>query len=287
MEGAQHSLAAARENRVYRVDHGGARHALRLHRAGYRSDDELRAELQWMNAVAARGLLVPRPASSASGAHMHVIDGIQVDMVGWLSGAPADFTPGLLRRIGAEMARLHAASDDWTPPPGFNRWSWDRAGLLGEAPLWGRFWDNPTLSADQRALLETFRAEASEALAPGLDFGLIHADLVRENIMVDGDAIQLIDFDDGGYGFRLFDVATTLGKLTEAPDFTDLKAALIDGYRSIRPLDTAALDLFLALRAATYVGWIIPRMTEDGAAPRNARFIRAACDQARAWLRTT
>ena len=38
----------------------------------------------------------------------------------------------------------------------------------------------------------------------------------------------------------------------------------------------AALDLFMALRAVTYVGWIIQRMGEDRAALRNERFLAQA-----------
>ena len=41
----------------------------------------------------------------------------------------------------------------------------------------------------------------------------------------------------------------------------------------IRPIDISALDLFMVLRSATYLGWIISRMDEPGAAERNARYI--------------
>jgi Ser/Thr protein kinase RdoA (MazF antagonist) len=187
------------------------------------------------------------------------------------------------------MARLQEISDAWQHPPGFSRTSWDRNGLLGDAPVWGRFWENPTLSPEDRDLMRAFRRAADAELAtlePSLDFGLIHAELVRETVLINGDEIQLIDFDDGGFGFRLFDLATTLGKLRDEPDVGDLKAALIDGYRSVRPLETTHLDLFMALRAATYVGWIIPRMAEDGAAARNTRFIEAATALARNWMMT-
>ena len=198
-----------------------------------------------------------------------------------------DDRPGLFRAIGREMARLHTVSDDWTPPPTFTRCAWDRDGLLGDSPLWGRFWENPSLTPGQRAHFLQVRELADAELAGmenALDYGLIHADLVRENIMVDGDRLQLIDFDDAGFGFRLFDLATTLIKNRPEPDYPDLKAALIDGYRSQRPIDTDALDLFLLLRALTYMGWIIPRMDEDGSAQRNRRFISVALQLSEAFL---
>lgn len=295
-DGAACRLVAARENKVYRVDHGGDAFALRLHRPGYCSEAELRSELQWMAAADAGGLHVPAPVPSGAGAFLHMIDGVAVDVLRWLEGQPLgktgvplelDDRTGPFRAIGREMARLHEVSDAWTPPADFTRRRWDRDGLLGEAPVWGRFWDNPTLTPEDRALFLRLREVATAELAAreaALDYGLIHADLVRENLLIDGDRVNLIDFDDSGFGFRLFDIATTLLRNRMEPDFETLKAALLDGYLSVRDIDLAALDLFVVLRAATYVGWIISRRTEDGAAARNARYIDTARGLTEAYL---
>ena len=91
--------------------------------------------------------------------------------------------------------------------------------------------------------------------------------------MVDDDQLHLIDFDDGGFGFRLFDIATALLKNLDEPDYAKLRGSLLEGYASVRSIDLAALDLFILLRAATYVGWNIERMSEGGAIARNQRFI--------------
>lgn len=296
MAGADWRLVAERENRVYRVDHAGRAYALRLHRPGYCSEAELRSELQWMDVAYAGGLGVPAPVASSAGAFLHMIDGVAVDVLDWLNGqtmgktgVPLDCVDrqGLFCAIGREMARLHAVSDAWALPESFTRRRWDRDGLLGEAPVWDRFWDNLTLSAEDRTLLLRFREAASTDLAAregALDFGLIHADLVRENVMIDAGRVQLIDFDDSGFGFRLFDIATTLLRNRTEPDYDSLKAALLEGYLSVRPLDVSALDLFVALRAATYVGWIISRMEESGAEARNIRFVATARELAKTYL---
>ncbi|MEP1766308.1 MAG: phosphotransferase [Sulfitobacter sp.] len=288
MNGADWRLIAARENRVFRVDHGGKSYAYRLHRTGYRTNAELVSELEWMGAVSDGGLHVPAPIKSTSGGFLHVVDDIQVDVLTWLSGAPIGKTgeplqtenrQDLFFRLGQEMARLHSLSDAWTPPTTFTRCHWNREGLVGDAPLWGRFWENPTLTDEDRALFLRIRDYANgllEGIETTLDFGLIHADLVRENVMADGDNLQLIDFDDAGFGFRIFDLATTMIKNMHEQDYPQLREALITGYRSQRSIDIGLLDFFILLRALTYVGWIIPRMDEDGAAMRNERFITTA-----------
>jgi Ser/Thr protein kinase RdoA (MazF antagonist) len=263
MSDADFHLIAARENSVYRVDHDGLSYALRVHRRGYRSDAELWSELQWMQAISHGGIDVPAPVASTSGQFLHVVDGVHVDVLNWLPGAPLGSTfealkaadrTGLFRRIGCQMARLHRISDAWVRPEGFNRCAWDRGGLLGEAPLWGRFWENPTLGVEDRALFTRVRETANYALAgreTALDYGLIHADLVRENIIIDGDRLQFIDFDDGGFGFRLFDLATALIKNLGERDYPALRDALISGYREVRAIDIEALELFVLLRSAT------------------------------------
>ena len=140
LPGASYHLVAARENQVFRVDKEGDAFALRLHRPGYRSDQQLWSELQWMSATASGGLHVPTPIASKSGEFLHVVNGIQVDLLSWLSGSPIGAATegifvvdrlGLFENLGKNLARLHEVSDAWSLPEGFDRPSWDRDGLVG------------------------------------------------------------------------------------------------------------------------------------------------------------
>lgn len=296
MTGAHYHLIAARENAVFKITTATDTYALRLHRQGYRTDAELWSELSWMEAVSAGGITVPAPIHSLSGDVLQTVDGVQVDVLTWLSGETLDIILAnetaanrkkLFHALGQEMGRLHDVSDRWDKPDGFKRCAWDSDGMLGDAPLWGRFWDNPALSSEDRSLFVALRLKAQADLsrhAVDLDYGLIHADLVAANVIVDANKLRFIDFDDGGFGFRVFEMATALLKHLDAPDYPALKAALISGYKSIRHVDHSTLDLFIALRATTYVGWNIARMDEDGARARNARFINTAKRLATVYL---
>ena len=111
------------------------------------------------------------------------------------------------------------------------------------------------------------------------DYGLIHADLVRENVLVDGAHLNLIDFDDAGFGWRMFDIATALHKNRDEPDYPALADALVTGYRAVRPLgedDLAQMDLFMVIRSFTYLGWIQIRKNETGSARRLERIVKTA-----------
>ena len=296
LQGASHAMVAARENQVFLVESADARFALRLHRVGYRNDAELRSELDWMAALKAGGLRVPCPVPALDGALLRTVDGVAVDILTWLDGMSIgaagqpltlEDPVALFGSLGRELARLHAIADEWDPPSGFLRCAWDRDGLGGNTPVWGRFWENPTLSREERSMFEEVRDVARRELASrgsALDYGLIHADLVPDNVLVDGGRVQFIDFDDGGYGYRLFDLAGALVKNLAEPGFVELKDALISGYRSARAIDTDALDLMLLLRACTYLGWIVPRLNEAGAEMRNQRSLATATQLARTYL---
>lgn len=292
-------LAARRENLVFRVaTEAGQNFALRIHRPGYRSSAELISELAWMDALGHGGLMVPTPLKSLAGHFLEEVDGRRISVLSWLSGVPLgrSGTPlcienreSVFHALGQTLARLHAISDAWKSPPGFIRPRWDIAGLLGPEPLWGAFWENPLLDEHQRhtlGLARTVAREELERLGPSLDRGLIHADCVRENVLLDHGRIQLIDFDDSAFGFRLFDVATALLKNRMEAGYPALEAALCDGYRSLRPLDVGHLELFLMLRALTYVGWIVSRIGEPGGSERNTRFVATGIDLAETYLRS-
>lgn len=291
LPGAKLRLAARRENVVYRAESGRGVHALRLHRPGMRGAGEIAAELEFMAAMAGAGLRVPAPLPAKDGALWQDVEGRLVSVLSWAPGAsfgadtPRDERAAGFRALGREMARLHEAADGWSVPAGFERHAWDLDGLTGPRPLWGRCQDHPALSAVERALLEEALAAARGAIrAAKPDYGLIHADLLIENVLFDQGRPWLIDWDDSGWGYRLFDLATTILRAAREPDFDAAREALIEGYLAERALDMTLLDTFTALRAFTYLGWITERMGEPGAAERSGRFVETSLRLARALL---
>jgi Ser/Thr protein kinase RdoA (MazF antagonist) len=296
LPGQEPELLKYRENAVFKVRLAdGGKAALRLHRPGYHSEAALRSELLWMDDLRRNGIAVPQPIATQDGALLVRIDGAEpqfADLIGWVegrqigeSGKPLPHSAAEIARIyrlvGIAMAETHNTADRWNAPAGFSRGAWDSDGLLGESPLWGRFWDCHGLSRAEREFLSELRLELRDRLhaANAPDYGLIHADLVRENVLVDGDAVALIDFDDCGHGFRLFDIATALLRNRRDAHYEMIRSALLEGYRARRPLDDEALahlPLFLLLRSLTYIGWAGARPELPDATERLTRYIGEA-----------
>jgi Ser/Thr protein kinase RdoA (MazF antagonist) len=280
-----------RENAVFKVQTKTGFAALRIHRPDYHSRVEIESELQWMAHLVQAGVDVPTPHRTRLGQFVaDVKDDLQnfyiVDLLSWMSGEPLGKSrvplvhskvklENIFLELGRNLARMHNASDQWTMPSGFRRHALDREGLLGENAAWGKFWEATCLAPDEKKLMVEVRklavAKLDILVTSRADYGLIHADLVRENILVDDKQIRFIDFDDAGFGFRMFDLAVALVKNREEPHYETMKAKLFEGYNSVRQLssqDKSLTDLFLAIRDLAYLGWADARREEPTIAPR-------------------
>jgi Ser/Thr protein kinase RdoA (MazF antagonist) len=303
-------LVKYRENAVFSAERAdGQRIAVRIHRHGYHSDAALLSELHWMKALDG-SVEVPPVICTANGEllahvdHPAVPEPRQVSILGWLTGTPVGTSEeglelddalamSLYHEAGRLAATLHTQSAAMALPDGFTRHAWDDDGLIGPEPLWGRFWDSPTLTAPQRDLLQEAQSCARVDLEnfgkTDRNYGLIHADFVPENLLNEAGRLKLIDFDDAGYGWHMFELATALYFSIEEPRYRDITAALVAGYRSVRPLpdaDEARLPLFLFLRGTTYLGWIHSRPETETAKTMGSLLVDRACMSAQHYLAT-
>ena len=305
-QGAELELIKHRENAVFKVTADGDRYVVRVHRWGYHSDDELRSELQWVEALSRSGIDTPEVVKTRQGAFFTTvgIDAVpeprQVALFRWVNGVPiSDLTDKrdeltMHRRIGELMAGLHNQAAEWTPPHGFIRHSWDAEGLLGENPVWGRFWELSHLSDPQREKIHRARGLIRRRLQDfGQDkdrYGLIHCDFLPENLLKDGETVRIIDFDDCGYGWHMFDIVTSLFYATYEENFEAVKDAFVEGYRSRRKISDEQLktfDLFLLLRVMTACGWVHTRPETETAQQFSALLAADLSIKVEAFLENT
>lgn len=276
-------LIRNRENAVFEVALPAGRAALRLHRMGYQDDAAIRSELWWCAALAREGVNVPAALSATDGSLLVTLsNGRKASCIAWVegealgeAGVPYDRPlPQLFeqhRVLGKLIADFHAATARLTLPADFTRPRWDIEGLVGETPFWGRFWEHPVAAPDQRATLIRARAYLRGKLmshaAAGATLAPIHADLLRENVLVNGHSLWLIDFDDSGIGFPLFDLGTVLSQNLYEPEYTAIRDALMEGYGTA---DREMVEVFTLARTCASVGWTMPRLAlEDPVHPRH------------------
>ena len=274
-----------RENHVFEVRlPSGKRAALRLHRAGYQSAAAIRSELWWCAELSRAGLPVPAALPALDGSLLIPLpDGRLASVIAWIEGEalgeadrpfsrPLPEVLDLFHSLGALLADVHRVTDGLTLPDDFVRPRWDLDGLVGDHPHWGRFWDHPAATPDQRAILIRARDALRDRLTG--EFGLIHADVLRENVLVNGRSVSLIDFDDSGYGYRLHDLGTALLQTVQHPEHPQLRDALMAGYGTS---DTALVEAFTLARSLASVGWTMPRLAPDDPIHRSHLIRAMAC----------
>lgn len=274
-------LINIRENIVFQVWlRDGTVAALRLHRPGYQSRAAIEAELIWTGRLAEAGMRVPEPVRTTQGRLTARVGDRLASCVRWLDGKAVGATGvplagtmtekiAVFEQIGAVVGDLHRLTDGLAERDSLDRPRWDIEGLLGEHPRWGRFWENPMFSDADREVIQAARFKAREELARlqsgGADFGLVHADVLRENLLCGPQGMALIDFDDSGYGFRLYDLGTAVVQSLEEPALPQLVKALCDGYRRTRAgatITPRGLTLFILLRCLASAGWIMTRSAD-------------------------
>jgi Ser/Thr protein kinase RdoA (MazF antagonist) len=291
------SLAAARidlvkyrENAVFAITAaGGERYVMRVHRPGYRTDAHIRSEFEWMAALSAAGVRTPEVVPTRGGEPLcharaeGVPEARQCDVLRWISGQPIGtiedgvrgaetVLAGSYQTLGEIAARVHGHGATWRRPVGFSRPSWNVETLVGDEPTFGKFWELDCLTDEQRRLLLRARDQARDTLAAFGDspdrYGLIHGDFLPENIFVSDDETRVLDFDDCGPSWYVFELATSVYFLRSQPNYELVCRSYIDGYRARRALPDEHLALmpsFLMARGLSYLGWPVGRPEIDWA----------------------
>jgi Ser/Thr protein kinase RdoA (MazF antagonist) len=112
---------------------------------------------------------------------------------------------------------------------------------------------------------------------------------VPENVLVEGAGLRIIDFDDAGYGWHMFELATSLYFVRREAFYELARDALVEGYRRHRTLpdeQLRLLPLFLAVRSTTYLGWVHTRRGEATAQELTPALIEMAVAAAHDYLGT-
>jgi Ser/Thr protein kinase RdoA (MazF antagonist) len=277
------------ENATFALEAGGgANLVLRVHRVGYCSAEEIRSELAWIMALrrdrvidTARpvpgrdGELVQRLQSPSGRAARHAVAFER--LAGAEPSADNNAVPWF-ERLGELTAKMHRHARSWTLPDGFRRKRWDMDAMVGPRGYWGSWraaigLDPAGTQVLEAALALIHRRIAAFGAGPGR-FGLVHADLRLANLLADDGHLRIIDFDDCGFSWFMYDFATAVSFIEHDPQVPALLEAWVKGYRSIAALaqaDVEEIPTFVVLRRILLCAWLashseVPLARQLGAA---------------------
>jgi homoserine kinase type II len=261
-------IPAGTINSNHWVEAGGRRWFLRVNEG--KSEADVRYEAELLGELAARGVATPRPVTAGGQPLIRRRDR-WISVFPWVTGGQRELGEVRLadaRAVGAALARLHRAGAGLA-----DRFA--REGIYTTAHIAARV---EALVADPRCAADPDLARAvadvREELVwlagradqrAGAPRGVIHGDLFRDNVLfaADNSVAALLDFEQASLGAWVYDLAVAANAWCWVDDLVPaLCAALVDGYRAVRPLEPVEQDLlWVELRAAA-VRFTVTRITD-------------------------
>jgi Ser/Thr protein kinase RdoA (MazF antagonist) len=302
------TLLNVSENATYAVDEpsSGERTVLRIHRHGYHDGPSIESELAWLDALREdTGVRTPRVLPTSDGRRVLALveegqsDPRYVDRFEFLPGVEpqeaGETLPASFELLGGITARMHDHAATWQRPPGFTRFAWDYDGAFGSVSRWGRWQDGMAIGPEESEALGRLASTLEHRLArfgSGPErFGLVHADLRLANLLEDrtpdGDQVYVIDFDDCGFSWFLYDFGSAVSFFEDDPRVPELADAWVRGYRAVRDLsaeDEAEIPTFVLMRRLLLVAWIGSHSGTDLARSMGADYTAASCALAESYL---
>jgi Ser/Thr protein kinase RdoA (MazF antagonist) len=239
---------------------------LRIHQPGYQTPAAIELELEWLSSMCRDAdLPVPEPVLTMDGRLFTqvAIPGIPekhiASLLRWVKGRELkreEIQPYHYKALGELMARLHHHAAHWQPPAGLSKRKYDWDGLFRKE-VKGGIPSSEAWSLLPPEYIEPFEIvsknvkQVMDKLGKGPDvYGLIHGDLgMGANVLFWDEEARIIDFDDSGFGYYIFDLSIVLEDSQDHQIQPRFKDALLDGYTRLRPLSEDQIrniDLFLA-----------------------------------------
>jgi len=230
----------------------GQRYALRLNINSTRNEANIAAEVQWVRTLSrVAGINVPSPIATlddqfvVSALHEESQQQIYGVMYSWLEGEEIGDEPTTeqLNLVGRSIALMHENSMDFVlganaQLPTFDDFFWGTEDYL--------FSDKSTLHPEDKDAIQRAHdliMKYTKQLYAESPVHIIHADYHSWNLMWHEGRLSIFDFDDCGFGVEAQDLAVALYYL----DTPEQDAALLDGYKSVRPLPVYSENAMKAL----------------------------------------
>lgn len=291
------------ENATYRVDDPGTGRTgvLRVHRPDYHTGAAIESELDWLTDLAScAAVSTPTVISTVDGERVVTLEvgGVPRHAVLFevLEGTAPDETAlhsGDFATLGSITAAMHRHVRSWRRPASFTRFTWDWRHSLGQAPRWGRWEDGMAVGPAEKEVLgeaaELVRTKLVEYGTSPSRFGLIHADLRLANLLVDGDRVNVIDFDDCGFSWFMYDFGAAVSFLEHDPRLPEWQDAWVRGYREQERLareDEQMLPTFVMMRRLLLVAWLGSHSHSRECREIGPGYTAGSCELAEHYLRS-
>lgn len=199
------------------------------------------------------------PIARKDGRLDSVLAGKPACLVTCLQGSDTSWaTEAQCFHTGAMLAKMHLVGqsfDQKMENPRYTAWWHDACAQL-----------LPVLNEDDALLLQNEIAAFDRNRRDDLPSGIIHADLFKDNVLLDGETVAgFIDFYYACNGDFMYDLAIAVNDWARTADNTldhTLEAAFIRGYESVRPLSDEERAYYPTAQRAGCIRFWVSRLLD-------------------------
>lgn len=236
---------------TFRIETQTDKFLLRIHQAisGFQEDvwerlEVIESELLWLAALHLdTKLVVQNPIRNLQNKWVtqvladEITEVFYCSLLHWIDGDTLESQRTLQQayQLGLLIAQLHQHSHQWRLPENFVRPAYDQNRLKAALSALQPAILQELISAKDYNILEVAACQV-QTMIEALDqtqeiWGLIHADLHESNYLLHNEELRPIDFARCGFGYYLYDVASSLLHLLPT-----VRPAFFEGYQTIRKL---------------------------------------------------
>jgi len=242
------------ENFVFEYEKDGIEYILRFTHSSHRSFELVEGEIEWIEYLSKNGANVYTPIHSSNDTLAEKIDAtdgsffIVVSFVKALGDHPdsSKYSDNFIVNWGETLGMMHRLTKEFKPSkPRYRRIHWYEDDLfMPERHIPDQYEIVKQKFVDHIAYLKKLPQDRDS-------YGLIHTDAHQGNIIVKGDKLKVIDFDDASYKWFMSDIAIVVYYGTWMKDATRDKRSefvnyflplLLEGYVRENKLEQLWMD---------------------------------------------
>jgi Ser/Thr protein kinase RdoA (MazF antagonist) len=235
----------------------------RVYRSGWRNQGDILFELEAILHLYRAGILVSIPIKTKEEQYiteMLVPEGTRYGVLFTFSkGDRPQINEENCFLIGKALARIHQSSDSFKTKQ-VRRFDLDLKHLLDDpmmliTPVIHKFLGEDKVSFLNQIVLEL----KSDIQCQHFEYGFCHGDFHNFNMHVFNKQIEAFDFDCCSMGYRSYDIAVFWWNLKQNYPSSEEKCwgAFMNGYLSVRHINTEHLKKFVTLRRIWFLGILL------------------------------
>lgn len=263
-------------NQIYSFQKDGKHYILRFSNRPFDKVNEAKAEMEWLYYLAKNNIGVGLPLKTENnelvistqdkGENFIITSFGFVNGEFWDKNNPKKWNERIFYNWGKVMGDIHRLTKDFS----FSSETIKRSSFDGRFSLNGNVKNCPSVNEIVENLIKEMMALPKDKDS----YGLIHNDIHQWNFYIDGENINVFDFDDSLYGWFALDIGIALyhglwwgRKNDTGNDFTEsIIKNFLKGYSSANTLSDfwiTKIPLFMKFRQICKFSWFYDNETED------------------------